>query len=85
VITAWEEIAQKVISSRDIWEFDLRDFFGSVKVDYILSEMYKAKALTIPIAKELKGILACLPISYLLDDWQIPEVPGATRKKVKAA
>jgi len=68
VITAWKEISEKVVNQRDIWEFDLKDFFGSVKVDYILSEMYKAKCLTIPVAKELKKILASLPHSYCVDE-----------------
>jgi len=55
------------LKSPDIWEFDLKNFFGSVKVDYILSELYKAKSLTIPVARELKKILASLPHTYLVD------------------
>lgn len=68
VITAWKEIAERVIECRDIWEFDLKNFFGSVKVDYILSEMYRAKCLTIPVARELKGLLASLPHTFLVDE-----------------
>lgn len=54
--------------ARDIWEFDLKNFFGSVKVDYILTEMYKEKKLTLDVARELKGILSSLPHTYLVDE-----------------
>jgi len=50
-------------------------------VDYILSEMYKAKALTIPVAKELKKILASLPHTYLVGEEEVTGKTGLYPRK----
>lgn len=42
VITAWKEVIEKVINSRDIYEFDLKGFFDSVNPMYI-TEMLKSE------------------------------------------
>lgn len=38
-LTAWKHILDKVIKSKDIYEFDLKGFFDSINLDYISKEM----------------------------------------------
>jgi len=42
--TAWESILKHVLHSRDIYEFDLKNFFDSVNLDYI-SKILKKKGI----------------------------------------
>jgi len=38
-VSAWKVILEKVITSRDIFEFDLKSFFDSVNLDYISNQL----------------------------------------------
>lgn len=38
-LTAWQELMPKIISSRDVFEFDLSSFFENVNLDFILAKM----------------------------------------------
>lgn len=38
-MTAWKELLERALGARDIYEFDLKSFFDSVRLDAISEEL----------------------------------------------
>jgi len=51
-LTAWKQILDEVIYSRDIFEFDLKNFFDNVNLDYVSVQLTKA-VVPIDVVKRL--------------------------------
>jgi hypothetical protein len=39
-LTAWQQVIGKVVPARYVYEFDLKDFFGSVSLMFIRTLLY---------------------------------------------
>lgn len=74
VVTAWREVIDKVINSKDIYEFDLKQFFPSVNVAYIMEILKMEFGVPTAEINFLKGICRQtpeLPKNLLLDESKV--------------
>jgi len=61
VLTAWREIAEKVLPASDIFEFDLRDFFGSVNQQYLKLTLMSELRVPVPEVQFIDGLMRNIP------------------------
>jgi len=54
VLSAWQSIVDRVLMAKDIYEFDLRNFFGSLKQGELLTLLYGRHRLPVSEFKRLK-------------------------------
>jgi len=61
--TAWKTIHEKVLQSENIYEFDLKKFFDTINITYLLNLLREVKTPDW-VLNELEGILRTLPENW---------------------
>lgn len=81
ILTAWEEIVNKVINQPDIYEFDLKQFFPSVSTSYISKLLQERCHLPIKEIYYLQDMFKSLP--KLPKELKLPEEWIVNRKTLE--